>query len=205
MIRTEHREDTWKFPFVEYAPTQKNGALPLIIQLHGAGERGDGSDLSLVDVHGFSKVIADKEIPCIFVMPQCPTESFWAARVESIITFIGQLVEEFHVDADKICLTGLSMGGYGTWYTAMARPDLFSAIAPVCGGGMAWNAGVLKMPIWAFHGACDTVVSPTQSDEMVEKLKAAGADVRYSRVEGVGHNVWEHAYNEELLSWLLEH
>ena len=70
---------------------------------------------------------------------------------------------------------------------------------------MAWNAGVLKMPIWAFHGACDTVVSPTQSDEMVEKLKAVGADVRYSRVEGVGHNVWEHAYNEELLSWLLEH
>ena len=205
MIRTEHREDKWLFPFVAYSPTHKSGALPLIIQLHGAGERGDGSNLSLVDVHGFSKVIADKEIPCIFVMPQCPVESFWAARVESIITFIGQLVEEFHVDADKIYLTGLSMGGYGTWYTAMARPDLFSAIAPVCGGGMAWNAGVLKMPIWAFHGACDTVVSPTQSDEMVEKLKAVGADVRYSRVEGVGHNVWEHAYNEELLSWLLEH
>ena len=205
MIRTEHREDKWLFPFVEYSPTHKSGALPLIIQLHGAGERGDGSNLSLVDVHGFSKVITDKEIPCIFVMPQCPAESFWAARVESIITFIGQLVEEFHVDADKIYLTGLSMGGYGTWYTAMARPDLFSAIAPVCGGGMAWNAGVLKMPIWAFHGSCDTVVSPTQSDEMVEKLKAVGADVCYSRVEGVGHNVWEHAYNEELLSWLLEH
>lgn len=205
MIRTEHRENRWQFPFVEYAPTEKSGALPLIIQLHGAGERGDGSDLSLVDVHGFSKVIADKEIPCIFVMPQCPTESFWAARVESIVAFIGQLIEEYDIDTEKICLTGLSMGGYGTWYTAMARPDLFSAIAPVCGGGMAWNAGVLKMPIWAFHGACDTVVSPTQSDEMVEKLKAAGADVRYSRVEGVGHNVWEHAYNEELLSWLLEH
>ena len=205
MIRTEHREDKWPFPFVEYSPTHKSGALPLIIQLHGAGERGDGSDLSLVDVHGFSKVIADKEIPCIFVMPQCPTESFWAARVESIVAFIGQLIEEYDIDTEKICLTGLSMGGYGTWYTAMARPDLFSAIAPVCGGGMAWNAGVLKMPIWAFHGACDTVVSPTQSDEMVEKLKAAGADVRYSRVEGVGHNVWEHAYNEELLSWLLEH
>ena len=205
MIRTEHREDKWPFPFVAYSPTHKSGALPLIIQLHGAGERGDGSDLSLVDVHGFSKVIADKEIPCIFVMPQCPTESFWAARVESIVAFIGQLIEEYDIDTEKICLTGLSMGGYGTWYTAMARPDLFSAIAPVCGGGMAWNAGVLKMPIWAFHGACDTVVSPTQSDEMVEKLKAVGADVRYSRVEGVGHNVWEHAYNEELLSWLLEH
>jgi predicted peptidase len=205
MIRTEHREDKWLFPFVEYSPTQKNGALPLIIQLHGAGERGDGSDLSLVDVHGFSKMIADKEIPCIFVMPQCPADSFWAARVESIIAFIGQLSEEFNIDADKICLTGLSMGGYGTWYTAMARPDLFAAIAPVCGGGMAWNAGVLKMPIWAFHGACDPVVSPTQSDEMVAKLKAVGADVRYSRVEGVGHNVWEHAYNEELLSWLLKH
>ena len=206
MIRTEHREDKWAFPFVKYSPTEQTGSLPLIIQLHGAGERGNGTDdLSLVDVHGFSKVIYDKEYPCIFVMPQCPKDTFWAARVESIVSFVKQLTEEYDIDTQKIYLTGLSMGGYGTWFTAMARPDLFAAIAPICGGGMAWNAGVLKMPIWAFHGASDTVVSPTQSDEMVEALKFYGANVKYTRMDGVGHDVWVHAYNEELIYWLLSH
>ena len=207
MIRTERTEEKWVFPFVEYAPTEKKKGLPLIIQLHGAGERGNGKEaLFRVDVHGFSRLIADKEIPCIFAMPQCPKDSFWAARVESIISFINQLTEEYEIDAKRIYLTGLSMGGYGTWFTAMARPDLFAAIAPVCGGGMAWNASVLKeLPIWAFHGACDTVVSPLQSDEMVAKLKSLGADVKYSRIDGVGHDVWKQAYNEELLNWLLEH
>ena len=206
MIRTEHREEKWAFPFVSYTPTAQKGKLPLIIQLHGAGERGDGKEnLSLVDVHGFSKVVADKEFPCMFVMPQCPCDSFWAARVESILNFIDQLIEEFDVDTNKIYLTGLSMGGYGTWFTAMAKPERFAAIAPVCGGGMAWNACVLKMPVWAFHGACDNVVSPTQSDEMVAALQAAGADVKYTRVENVGHDVWNYAYNEELLAWFLSH
>ena len=207
MIRTEHREEKWIFPFVEYAPTDKKGGLPLIIQLHGAGERGNGQEaLSLVDVHGFSKLIADKEIPCIFAMPQCPKGSFWAARVESIIAFIDQLIEEYNIDTNRIYLTGLSMGGYGTWFTAMARPDLFAAIAPVCGGGMAWNAPALKkLPIWAFHGACDNSVSTTQSDEMVEKLRSVGANVKYTRMDGVGHNVWIYAYVQELLDWLLSH
>jgi predicted peptidase len=82
---------------------------------------------------------------------------------------------------------------------------LFAAIAPVCGGGMAWNAGVLKMPIWAFHGAEDKVVSVNQSDEMVAKLESLGYNIKYSRVDGVGHNVWNVAYNEELLNWLLSH
>ena len=204
MIRTEHRESKWSFPFVEYSPTEKTSKMPIIIQLHGAGERGDGGEsLSLVDVHGFSKVIKDREFPCIFIMPQCPIKSFWAARVESIVSFTEQLIKEFDAAPDRIYLTGLSMGGYGTWYTAMARPDLFAAIVPVCGGGMAWNASVLKMPIWAFHGACDPVVSPNQSDEMVSALKSAGADVTYSRIDGVGHDVWNHAYNEELIAWLL--
>ena len=205
MKRIEHREEKWRVPFVEYSPERCGGKLPLIIQLHGAGERGcGGDDLGLVDVHGFSKIMANREYPCIFIMPQCPRDSFWAARVESIVAFIDQLKSEYEIDEDKVYLTGLSMGGYGTWYTAMARPDIFAAIAPVCGGGMAWNAGVLKMPVWAFHGVEDTAVSVTQSDEMVEKLLSAGADVKYSRVEGVGHNVWNHTYNEELLAWFLD-
>ncbi len=204
MIRTEHREEKWIFPFVEYSCGKKDKKLPLVIQLHGAGERGNGKeDLSLVDVHGFSLLFEKSDYECITVMPQCPQETFWAARVESIIKFIEQLKEEFNVDEDRIYLTGLSMGGFGTWYTAMARPDIFAAIAPVCGGGMPWNAAVYTMPIWAFHGTDDTVVKVFYSDDMVNKLKEYNADVTYTRLDGVGHNVWEHTYDDELMQWFL--
>ena len=204
MKRIEHREEKWPFAFVEYSPETMTKGLPIIIQLHGAGERGDGKDdLALVDVHGFSKLLKKKDFPAIFIMPQCPTESFWAARVESIVRFVEMLTEEYRADKSRIYLTGLSMGGFGTWFTSMARPDLFAAIAPVCGGGMAWNVGVLDMPVWAFHGAVDPVVAPFHSDNMVEKLIESGKDVKYTRVEGVGHDVWEHTYDEELVAWLL--
>ena len=204
MKRVEHNEEKWIFPFVEYSCDIKNQKMPLIIQLHGAGERGSGKDdLEKVDVNGFSKYLKTAEHECIVIMPQCPIDEFWAGRVESIIKFIEQLIKEYNVDEDRVYLTGLSMGGFGTWYTSMARPDLFAAIAPVCGGGMAWNAGVLKMPIWAFHGADDPVVSVNQTDEMVLKLKELGADVTYTRMDGVEHGVWEYAYTKDLLEWLL--
>lgn len=205
MIRTEHREENFRFPFVKYAPEKCEGKLPLIIQLHGAGERGEGKeDLDKVDIHGFSAYLKTAEHNCIFVMPQCPTGSFWAARVESIIEFTKELIKEYDVDENRIYLTGLSMGGFGTWYTSMARPDLFAAIAPVCGGGMAWNAETLTMPIWAFHGVDDPVVSVNQSDEMVTALKNLGKNVTYTRMDNVKHNVWQYAYNEELVKWLLQ-
>ena len=115
MERIEHREEKWIFPFVEYTSDNKEDKLPLIIQLHGAGERGEGKeDLALVDVHGFSKYIKDAKYNCKIIMPQCPKDTFWAARVESIIAFIGQLIEAYNIDEDRVYLTGLSMGGYGT-------------------------------------------------------------------------------------------
>lgn len=205
MKRIEHREEFWEFPFVEYSYGDTAEKLPLIVQLHGAGERGSGKeDLGLVDVHGFSKLLKDDNShKCIVVMPQCPQNTFWAARVESIVKFVEHLTEKYNADKNRVYLTGLSMGGFGTWYTAMARPDLFAAAVPVCGGGMAWNAGVLDMPIWVFHGSEDDVVSVNQSDEMVSALKKLGSDVTYSRIDGVGHDVWEYAYNAELLDWML--
>lgn len=206
MIRTEHREESWIFPFISYAPQRANGKLPLVLQLHGAGERGNGQEkLDRVEVWGFPKMAREGEYPCLFVFPQCPEDTFWVARVESILRFIDQLKEFYDIDEDRIYLTGLSMGGYGTWYTAMAAPQLFAAIAPVCGGGMAWNAEVLTMPVWAFHGVEDKSVSVIQSDEMVLRMQKHGLNVRYTRLEGVGHNVWLNAYNEELLNWLLSH
>lgn len=202
--RIEHREAKWKFPFVEYSCDEKVEKLPLVIQLHGAGERGYGKeDLQKVDIHGFSKYLKEAEHNCVVIMPQCPINTFWAAKTESVIEFIEDVIKEYNIDEERVYLTGLSMGGYGTWFISMARPDLFAAIAPVCGGGMAWNADVLKMPIWAFHGTEDSIVSVVQSDEMVNKLREHQADVTYSRIDGVGHNVWDYTYKKELLEWLL--
>lgn len=204
MNRFEHRKEKWVFPFIEYSGGNSRTKRPLIIQLHGAGERGEGKeDLKIVETYGFSEILRDMESNMVVVMPQCPENTFWAARVESILLFAKQIIEEYNIDEDRVYLTGLSMGGYGTWFTAMACPDMFAAIAPMCGGGMAWNADVLKMPVWAFHGAEDTTVSPYQTDEMVAKLQKLGADVKYTRLDGVGHNVYEGTYNTELLSWLL--
>ena len=205
MKRTEHRGEQWIFPFVEYSPENSDKKLPLVIQLHGAGERGNGSEeeLSKVDIHGFSNIMEGNEYECIFIMPQCPKTTFWAARVESIHKFIDSIIEKYNVDEDRVYLTGLSMGGFGTWNVAMDSPKRFAAIAPVCGGGMAWNMGVLKMPIWMFHGENDGVVSPTNSDEIAKKLESIGADYKYTKVPDVAHDVWKVAYTKELLEWLL--
>ena len=195
------------FPFIAFVPDNIGSHPSLLIQLHGAGERGNGEDdLEKVLVHGFSKIANDENLGnCILVMPQCPLDTFWVAKIESMKKFIDQMIEKFSADAERIYLCGLSMGGFGTWYTAMAYPDLFAAIAPCCGGGMPWNAGVLKMPIWAFHGLDDPTVSPRYTIEMVEKLKDKNPNLKYNLYEGVGHASWNKAFTEETLSWLLSH
>ena len=193
------------FPYIAYLSDNLSEHPALIIQLHGAGERGNGdTQLDKVTIHGFANVINDNNFnDCILVMPQCPQETFWVAKIESIKKFIDNIVKRFSVDTNRIYLCGLSMGGYGTWYTAMAYPDLFAAIAPCCGGGMAWNAGVLNMPIWAFHGKNDSVVSVTQTVEMIEKLKDTNTNLKYSLYDGVDHGSWVRAFSEELLEWML--
>lgn len=137
-------------------------------------------------------------------MPQCPENSFWVAEIPFIKEFIMKIVKEFHCDPDRISLTGLSMGGYGTWYTAMAYPEMFAAIAPCCGGGMPWNAGVLKMPVWAFHGGIDDVVFPYETENMIRGMEAAGLHPKLTIHPESGHDVWDLAYREELLEWLME-
>lgn len=193
------------FPYVAYIPDKISEKPALIVQLHGAGERGNGETVfEAVTRHGFAKIVNDENLTdAILVMPQCPQNSFWVAKIESIKSFIDKIIKEYSCDEKRIYLCGLSMGGFGTWYTAMAYPELFAAILPCCGGGMAWNADVLKMPIWTFHGLSDTVVSPSQTIEMAEKLKATNKNFKCVLLEGVGHNSWEKAFTEETLKWLL--
>lgn len=193
------------FPYIAYVSENLSEHPALIVQLHGAGERGSGeSELDKVMVQGFTKVINDDNFnDCILVMPQCPSDTFWVAKIESLKKFIDGIVNRYSVDTGRIYLCGLSMGGYGTWYTAMAYPDLFAAIAPCCGGGMAWNAGVLNMPVWAFHGKVDSVVSVNHTIEMIEKLKNKNENLKYSLYDGVDHNSWDRAFSQELLEWML--
>lgn len=203
MIRKEYTENEI-FSYVEYSPEVLKEGLPIVFQLHGAGERGNGKDeLSLVDVHGFSEFLKDNDRECIFIMPQCPNGTFWTARVESILRFIEEKIEFYKVDKSRVYLTGISMGGYGTWLTAMAKPSLFAAIAPVCGGGMPWNANMVTMPVWMIHGDADTTVNVFYSDEMATKLEEAGKDFIYTRLKGVTHNAWDYTYKSELIDWLL--
>lgn len=195
------------FPYIAYIPENISAHPALLIQLHGAGERGNGGDeVEKVLVHGFSKIVNDANLEdCILIMPQCPCDSFWVAKIESLKKFIDEMVLQFSANAARVYLCGLSMGGFGTWYTAMAHPDLFAAIAPCCGGGMAWNASTLTMPVWAFHGLNDTVVSPNQTKEMVDALKVFHSNLKYDFYEGVGHDSWNRAFSEETLRWLLSH
>ena len=136
-------------------------------------------------------------------MPQCPQDSFWAAKIESLKVFIDTFAKMYCVDPSRIYLCGLSMGGFGTWYTAMAYPDHFAAILPCCGGGMAWNADTLKMPIWTFHGMLDDLVSPHQTIEMIDALKDKNPNFRFTLYEDIGHDCWTKAFSEESLQWLM--
>ena len=203
IIRQEKSE--CGFPYISYVPDSCGNHPAMLIQLHGAGERGQGGvDLDRVLIHGFSKIVNDQNLKdCILLMPQCPEDSFWVAKIESLKKFIDAMISKFSVDSTRVYLCGLSMGGFGTWYTAMAYPHMFAAIAPCCGGGMAWNAPVLNMPVWAFHGLEDTCVSPNQTREMVDALKPINKNLKYDFYDGIGHDSWNMAFGECTLAWLL--
>ena len=202
----KHADNEFGFPFIAMEPDALGEKPALIIQLHGAGERAfGGKDLDKVLIHGFPNIVNDQNLKnAVLVLPQCPPTTFWVAKIESIKAFIDRVIELYGADTDRIYICGLSMGGYGTWYTAMAYPDLFAAAAPCCGGGMAWNSGALKMPIWAFHGLDDTTVNPFHTKEMASKLEGKNPNFKCTLYEGVAHASWVKAFSEELLEWLLK-
>ncbi|MDQ1256812.1 MAG: hypothetical protein QG656_1412 [Candidatus Hydrogenedentes bacterium] len=181
-------------------------AWPLVMFLHGIGERG--SDGLLQTEVGIGRAIRrwPERFPCIVIMPQCPTTKTWGSDIELIDQSMQITREECNIDPDRIYLTGLSMGGFGTWMYGAKHPDFFAALLPICGGGKTAAAPILaKLPIWAFHGLDDTTVPPKMSQEMVEAVRKAGGDVRYTEYPGVGHNSWDNAYADpEVVAWMLQ-
>ena len=172
--------------------------------LHGIGECGE--DLQKVKTHGPPKLVEQgKEFPFILVSPQCPEGSWWSDNV--LDGLLKELEEKYNVDKNRIYVTGLSMGGYGTWSLAMEYPHRFAAIAPVCGGGNVRTVCKLKdMPIWVFHGAKDNVVPIAESQKLVDALKKCGNDVKFTIYPEANHDSWTETYkNPELYKWLLSH
>jgi predicted peptidase len=194
---------------------------PLVVFLHGAGERGRDNDKQLKYLPTWMAEPALRERhPCFLLAPQCREGERWVdvswADKKSLpqgppttdmlaaIAAIQAVSSREAVDPARIYLTGLSMGGYGTWDLAARQPERFAAILPICGGGDEATAPRLaKLPIWCFHGDADTVVPVERSRRMIEAVRAAGGNPKYSELPGVGHDSWTPAYRDPtVLDWL---
>lgn len=216
-----------EYPYQVYVPaTYSDGERwPVVLFLHGAGERG--SDGLLQTTVGLGAAIRRNPVryPAIVVFPQAPPDSLWTgAPADAAMAALEESTSEFSVDPARVYLTGLSMGGNGTWYLAYRYPERFAAVAPVCG----WVVGLPRMPasasvvpsedgppfdalarrlsglpVWIFHGEIDPVVPVAESRKAAAALEEAGADVRYTELLGVEHESWDAAYaSPEFSSWL---
>lgn len=205
---------------------QQGRKYPLVLFLHGAGERGNDNELQLV--HGaklFLNPEVRKQYPAIVVFPQCPKDGYWA-RVERnaerqqwdfpfhetpgramglVLQLLDELVRTEQVDPSRLYVGGLSMGGMGTFELLARQPQRFAAAIPICGGSNPLLAPLYAShtPLWIFHGAADAVVPVALSQKMYEAARKAGGKVRYTEYPGVNHNSWDPAFAEpELLKWL---
>jgi len=202
--------------------------VPVILFRPGAGGRRDDNVAQIKVGIGPAILRQQESLPFVVVMPQCPKDRWWTEpeMQAQALKALDQTIKEFSGDTERTYLTGLSMGGYGTWAIVARNPTRFAALAVVCGGirppprvnvpqptdGIAASADpygavaakVGKTPVWVFHGGTDPVVPVTESRKMVEAIKAAGGSVRYTEYEGIGHNSWDKAYAEpEIFSWML--
>jgi predicted peptidase len=177
---------------------------PLLLFLHGAGERG--SDLTKLKAQGLPAFLQHKQdFPFVVAYPQCPARSYWS--VAGLDAWLDEVLQKVNYDEERLYLTGLSMGGYGTWHWAAAHPEKFAAIIPICGGGDPAQARKLtNLPTWAFHGAKDNIVPLEETQQMVNAVKRAGGNVKVTIYPNLFHDSWTPTYNNpEIYDWLLQH
>jgi predicted peptidase len=195
---------TVDFPYLLHLPENydKKVSYPLIVFLHGAGERGNDTKLLKVGLPNLLKIA--KKYEFILVAPQCPVDSWWTRELDALSIFLKEFLEDYNVDKKRIYLTGLSMGGDGTWRLAALHPNLFAAIVPICGVDKANSTNKLKnIPTWAFHGAKDDIVPIKESRKVVKAIKALGGSAKLTVYPEADHNAWDKAYKtKELYDWL---
>ncbi len=208
-------------PYRLMRPKDTIRRLPLVLCLHGAGERGRDNELNLKHVTALFTDSANRaDFPCYVVVPQCWPGARWvdvdwraerhtfpsqpSRPMAAVMALLDKLISELPIDTERIYVTGLSMGGYGTWDILCRRPELFAAGVPVCGGGDENMASVLQnIPIWVFHGALDKVVKVSRSRNMVAALQKINAPVRYTEYPDIEHDSWKEAYrSRQLIEWL---
>jgi len=214
---TDNADKSIKYHLMKPVDFDAKKSYPVLLFLHGMGGCGSNNKKNLTDA-GVPKIFADDKLrrkyPAIVLVPQCPRGSFWAGSIRGrkrptmdalVIGMLEAVGKEFKVDKRRCYITGLSLGGFGTFGTVSARPDLFAAAVPVCGGWAKGKGikGMATVPFWIFHGGADNVVPARLSKEMADALKAAGGTVKHTEYPGVGHNSWTRAYNTPgLWQWL---
>ena len=220
--------DTLRYRILYPKDFSEEKSYPVVLFLHGAGERGNDNERQLI--HGGKFFATDylmEKYPAIVIAPQCPTGSYWAHAdvdrtsypvklnfiydegptkpMELVIKLLDQTLNEPYSDNNRVYVTGLSMGGMGTFEILFRKPDTFAAAIPICGGGdpESVEAYASKIPLWIFHGAKDNVVNPLQSIEMVSALLKAGATPKFTLYDFANHNSWDPAFAEpDFLPWL---
>jgi predicted peptidase len=190
-----------------YEP-QLEGPLPVILFLHGAGE--SGSDGLLPTTVGIGPAVArePERFPALIVFPQAQGYGWTGRNLDAALAALDDVAQHFAIDEDRVYVTGISMGGYGTWLLASMHPERFAAAVPICGGVSDDHERaaqrLARMPQWIFHGDADDIIKVSESRTMVAALRDAGAPIRYTEYAGVRHNSWDRAYAEpELMPWLL--
>ena len=221
-IFTNAAGDTLPYRILKPAGYNSGEKFPLVLCLHGAG--GRGTDNQSKGVQAFTTLSApavQAQYPAFLLTPQCPADAKWvdtpweagsyplgnvpvSAPMKLVLEILDAVQKEFNIDSARIYVTGQSMGGYGTWNIIQHRPEIFAAAIPVCGGGDPSQAEkIAGIPIWAFHGGKDTTVPPSASRDMVEALKIAGGNIKYTEYPDVAHASWVNAWKEpNILSWL---
>lgn len=205
---TKQGTDSILIGYLLYLPKgyeTSNENWPMILFIHGGGERGDEPDT--LRRHGLPKLIEKgMDLSFIVVSPQCPPRPTWLRFIDTIDVLLNELITEYRIDTSRIYLTGLSMGGIVTWIYAERYPGTFAAIAPLCGWGDTSQAAKLKdLPVWAFHGAKDTLAPVQGSIVMKELIEKAGGNVKLTIYPDLGHSIWRETYgNPDLYDWLLQ-
>lgn len=218
-----YQDHAFKYRLMKPEKMEPGKKYPLVLFLHGAGERGDDNVKSMLYFPTWMAEPANRQqFPCFILVPQCPNEKMWIDKpwslpghtmsteptdeLKAVLGMLRHTMQSEAVDTSRVYLTGLSMGGYGSWELAVRYPDLFAALVPICGGGDETQAAKLvNLPTWAWHGDLDQAVPVERSRKMIAAIKAAGGNPRYTELAHVNHNSWSPAYRTpDLLAWIFQ-